>query len=118
MLMPEVYICRKIFWIMNCATADLRRTESLVEIFEKRRLFLNPEFCPDDIALFTGVPLGRMERLVGSELGMTLQKLIVMYRVQHSAELLRMGVPFENLFRYSGFDTFGGFIRGVNHIVY
>lgn len=116
--MPEVYICRKIFWIMNCATTDLRRTESLVEIFEKRRLFLNPEFCPEDISTLTGVPLRCMERLVHSLFGMTLQKLIAMYRVQHSAELLRMGVPFEDLFRYSGFDTFGGFIRGVNHIAY
>ena len=103
---------------MKCEIADLQRADSLEEIFENQKIFINPNLGPAQIAALSGVETVHLERSVTNHLGLSLRELTDMYRVQFAAELHKRGVPYRVLYKYSGFSTFNRFERAINNIVY
>lgn len=103
---------------MKCEIADFQRAGSLVEIFENQKLFINPHFGPADMESVLGVNVKHLSWSVKNILGVPLEELIDLYRVQLAAELLRKGVPFKDLYKYSGFGSFSRFERVIDYIVY
>lgn len=103
---------------MNSAITDFQRAESLVKLMEKGMVYLNPGFGPRDLSVLTGVPLRHLENSSVNVFGLSLSRLIEMYRIQYSRNLLISGVSFKNLNRYSGFGSFYSFKRALEHIVY
>jgi methylphosphotriester-DNA--protein-cysteine methyltransferase len=111
-----IHLQKKCF--MKCEIADFQRADSLVEILEKQKLFINPNLGPEHIAALSGVETGHLERSVKNHLGLSLRELTDMYKVQFAAELHKKGVAYKDLYKYSGFTTFDSFERAVNYIVY
>ncbi|HCT95151.1 MAG: hypothetical protein A2X19_02220 [Bacteroidetes bacterium GWE2_39_28] len=103
---------------MKCEIADLQRANSLVEILENQKIFINPNLGPAQIAILSGVESGHLERSVLNHLGLSLRELTDMYRVQLASELLKKGAPYKVLYKYSGFRSFSCFESAINDIVY
>lgn len=108
----------KNYVFMKCEIADFQRVNSLVEIFENQKLFIKPQLGSADIALALGVEVMHLELSAKIYLGLSLRELTHMYRVQLAAELLKKGVPYKVLYKYSGFSSFSCFKRAINDIVY
>lgn len=103
---------------MKCEIADFQRADSLVEIFENQKLFINPRFGPADIEAVSGVDVRYLNWSIKNLLGLSLGELTDMYRVQLATELLKKGVPYKVLYKYSGFRSFSCFERAIDDIVY
>ena len=80
---------------MKCEIADFQRAHSLVEIIENQKLYVNPHFGPVDMESVSGVNVKHLRRSVKNILGVSLEELIDLYRVQLSEELFRKGVTFK-----------------------
>jgi len=94
----ENYIRMKENEIKNCL-------EGLIELFEEKRVYLIKDITPRCVARMLGKRRCRLDHILDASTGLSLDQMIVMYRVQHARRLLLIGMDYECLWELSGFTS-------------
>ena len=81
------------------------KLDFLFELMERHKVFLSPRLTPHKLASAMRVDLKEMERYLFDNLGLSFSKIISMYRIQHSGELLTAGIDFYDIAQFSGFRS-------------
>ncbi len=90
--------------VMNTLESQ-KPVEQLLVLMEVEHLYLFNKLSNRNISGLLNVQKSEMERLLDESLGLKLTQIIGMYRIQHAAGLLKRGVPYRELWKYSGFNS-------------
>ncbi|MEN6619116.1 MAG: hypothetical protein ABFC28_06420 [Rikenellaceae bacterium] len=91
--------------------------EQLLVLMEVKRLYLIKDLSPREIAGLLNISIRRLDNILYRCLGLSLSQIIAMYRIQHAAELLKMGVKYRDLWKFSGFISLTGMDREFEDVV-
>lgn len=91
--------------------------EQLMFLMEDKKLYLIKNLYPYEIARLLKLKSCRLNNLLYESLGIGIEKLISMYRIQHARELLFMGVRYKELWKFSGFISQTSLERAFQDVV-
>lgn len=86
-------------------------------LMEEKKLFLIKGLSDHQIALLLKTNIRNLNRILNESLGMGMEKIISMYRIQHARELLIMGVNYKDLWKFSGFNSLSKMERAFEDVV-
>lgn len=87
---------------MEALSSD-KYLEMLMFFMEEKKLYLNKDLSSQEIALLLKIKRCELNNLLYESLGINIDQMISMYRIQHARELLFMGVKYKELWKFSGF---------------
>ena len=91
--------------------------DQLILLMEEKNLFLIKGLTGYQIARVLKTNRKNLNCILYDSLGMDLEKIISMYRIQYARELLIMGVSYKELWKFSGFGSQSNMERAFEDIV-
>jgi len=91
--------------------------EQLMFLMEEKKLYLIKELSALEIARLLKIKNWELNNLLNENLGLGIEKIISMYRIQHARELLFMGVRFKEIWKFSGFVSQSSMERAFQDVV-
>lgn len=85
-----------------------REIENILEMFcglMEKNIFLYKSMCPKTISLLCNCSQIILDRVLLEQLGFSTKQTIALYRVQYARELLSIGVNYNIVYKYSGFNS-------------
>jgi len=92
--------------------------EKVMRLFENGKVYLVKDFSISDLSRMTGLPLNEMKSDFEKEFGYSFDEMLDIWRVCHARELLKEGVPYRMLWRFSGFTSRRRMERALQDIAF
>lgn len=102
--------------VMN-TLENQKSVEQLLLLMEVEHLYLFKKITKRNIAGLLNAKKKDVDSLLNDCLGLKLNQIIGMYRIQHAAGLLKRGTPYRELWRYSGFSSHAEMEREFEGVV-
>jgi len=91
--------------------------ERLMFLMEDKKLYLIKDLYPYEIARLLKLKSCRLNNIMYESIGIGIEKVISMYRIQHARELLFRGVKYKELWKFSGFVSQTSLERAFQDVV-
>jgi AraC-like DNA-binding protein len=91
--------------------------ELIFELLEDKRIYLIKDINTEKISEILKKNVRYLNGILKSSIGLSIENLIVMYRVQYARELLAIGIDYEKLWDLSGFASSSDMESALESIV-
>lgn len=75
------------------------------KIMEEESVYLEKDMNAGILSLRLGIKRKKLERVISANLGLSLDRLIDIFRIVYARNLLKGGITYENIGPLSGFDS-------------